>query len=125
MPFDRLSRWYQSLERRADADLPSVARAASGVGPEFAAEDSFAIIGRLAVTAATAASTLDVRLETTVDEGASWYTVGSFPQQTAVTAARVGRAFAPVGQRCRWAWTIAGAGASFTFDVTVDANRDD
>lgn len=126
MPVDRLGRWFESLQRRSDADLPSAARVASGTGPEFAAEDTFAILLKLAIAAVAGTTpTLDVRLETTVDDGATWYTVGSLPQQTGVTGARVARAFAPVGQRCRLAWTIGGTTPSFTFDVQVETNRDD
>lgn len=124
-PFDASGRYYNPPVRRPDADLPSAARGANGTGPEFAVFDSTSIIGRLLVSALTAGATLDLRLETTADDGASWYTVASFPQVTAVTAARVARVFGPVGQRCRWAWTLGGAGPSVTFDVQVEANRDD
>lgn len=124
-PLDAQSRYYNAPVRRQDADLASAARTVNGTGPEFSAYDSTSIIGRLLVSALTAGATLDLRLETSADDGASWYTVASFPQVTAVTAARVARVFGPVGQRCRWAWTIGGAGPSVTFDVTVEANRDD
>lgn len=127
MPIDRISRWYNSPEERPDAGLASAAQTASGTGPQWAAEDVFAILATLNVSAvAGTAPTLDLRLETTADDGATWYTVGSFAQQTAATAApHPARVFAPVGQACRWAWTIAGTSPSVTFSVATTANRDD
>lgn len=127
MAIDRLSRWYQGTERRADADVASAARTASGTGAAFATESAFAVLATLTVTAASGTSpTLDVRLETTADDGASWYTVGSFPQQTGVTGApHPARVFAPLGSQARFAWTLAGTTPSFTFAVAVSADRDD
>lgn len=127
MPQDRLYRWYQSVERRSDADVASSARTTSGTGAAFATESAFSALATLTVTAASGTSpTLDVRLETTADDGASWYTAGSFPQQTAATTApHPARIFAPLGSQARFAWTIAGTTPSFTFGVTVSADRDD
>lgn len=123
MPQDSQGRWYNEPEARSDFGLASAARTASGTGSAFSVQDVSAILGTLSVTAASGtAPTLDVRLETTVD-GTNWYTVGSFPQKTA--AGSDARAFGPVGSQCRWAWTVAGTGPSFTFGLTATANRDD
>jgi hypothetical protein len=66
--------------------------------------------------------TLDVVLETSVD-GTNWDQVGAFPQVTGDVAGR-GKAFAGLGRKCRWKWTIGGtAGQSFTFAVAAKALR--
>ena len=126
MPQDRLSRWYQDVERRTDADVASAARTTTATGTAFNCDSAFTVLASLNVSAASGTSpTLDVRLETTADGGTTWYTVGSFPQQTGVTATPVARVLAPLGSQARFAWTVAGTTPSFTFGVTVSADRDD
>lgn len=121
---DRLGRWYQSVERRADLDVASAARTVTGTAAAVVAEDVFAIAAKLNVSAASGTTpTLDVRLETTADDGATWYTCGTFAQKVGV--ASEAKMIAPVGSQVRWAWTIGGTTPSFTFDVTCSANRDD
>jgi hypothetical protein len=120
----RLGRWYESIERRSDLDVASAARTASGTSAAAAAEDVFAIAAALNVTAKSGTNpTLDVRLETTADGGATWYTCGTFAQNTVV--ASEAKMFAPVGSQVRWAWTVGGDTPSFTFAITCSANRDD
>jgi hypothetical protein len=120
----RLGRWYESIERRTDLDVASAARTVSGASAAVVAEDIFAIAASLAISAASGTTpTLDVRLETTADGGATWYTCGTFAQ-TAIVASEA-KMIAPVGSQVRWAWTIAGTTPSFTFAITCSANRDD
>lgn len=114
MPVDTRGRYYADEEARPDADLASGTRTASGTGAAFATHEALAFEATLAVTAAT--GTLDVRLETTVD-GANWDTVAAFPQAAAPLTR--GKVFGPLGDQCRWAWTIGGATPSFTFATTV------
>ena len=115
------NRYYPDAETRADMALASAARTASGTGAAFGTEDVVNIEATLDVTAVSGTGpTLDLRLETTVD-GTNWDTVAAFPQRTA--AGQRGKAFAGLGRQCRWAWTIAGTGPSFTFAVTAKALR--
>jgi hypothetical protein len=119
MPQDRLSRWYTGVQRWSDADVASAAKTTTGTGAAFNTDNAFAVLASLNITAVSGTSpTLDVRLETTADGGATWYTVASFPQQTAATGTPVARVFAPVGAQARFAWTIGGTTPSFTFAVT-------
>jgi hypothetical protein len=107
---------------RSGMKLASAARTATGVGTAFKTEDVVNIEGTLVVSAhAGTTPTLDVRLETTVD-GTNWDTVAAFPQQTGDTAGR-GKAFAGLGRKCRWAWTIGGTTPSFTFKVDTKTLR--
>lgn len=124
MPNDRLGRYYDAAESRADAAVASAARTATGTGTAFDTEGATSIIGSLNVTAAAGTSpTLDLTLETTADGGTTWYTAASFPQQTGTTATPVARVCGPVGSKCRWKWTIGGTSPSFTFTVTTSAPR--
>lgn len=116
------TRYFTPSEARSDFALASAARTASGVGAAFDTQDVVLIEAQLAVTAASGTTpTLDLRLETTVD-GTNWDTVAAFPQQTGTVAAR-GKAFGPIGRKCRWAWTIGGTTPSFTCSVSAKARR--
>jgi hypothetical protein len=64
--------------------------------------------------------TLDVTLETSIDGGATWDTVAAFAQKTA--AGSDGHVFGPLGDQCRWKWTIGGTTPSFTFAIAVEEN---
>lgn len=122
MPLDRLGNYYAGDTPRPDAELASAARTASGTGASFNTDDADSFEGFLTVSAASGtAPTLDVRLETSVDGGASWTTVAAFAQITA--AGSRSRVFGPLGDSCRWAWTIAGTTPSFTFTITAEENR--
>lgn len=117
------STYYPPDDARADAAIASAARTASGTGSAFSTGPAETLKALLVITAhAGTTPTLDVRLETRITGDATWYTVDSFPQQN--TDVTVGRAFGPLGDECRWAWTIGGsAGQSFTFSVSATANN--
>ena len=122
MPVDQKGRHYEGDEARADAAVASAARTASATGTAFNTEDATAFEATLTVSAASGtAPLLDVRLETTVD-GTNYYTVGSFGQKTA--SATEAKAFGPLGDTCRWAWTVAGTTPSFTFSISAEAQRE-
>lgn len=121
-PLDRHGNYYPGDEARPDAAVTSAARTATGNGASFNTAQADSFEGFLTVSAASGTTpTLDVRLETSVDAGASWTTVGAFAQATAATTKN--RVFGPLGDTCRWAWTIAGTTPSFTFAVAVEANN--
>lgn len=120
-PLDRLGNYYPPDNPRPDAAVASAARTVSGNGTAFNTDQAESLEGFLTVTAASGTGpTLDVRLETSVDGGATWRTVGSFEQITAA-GSRNG-VFGPLGDLCRWAWTIAGGTPSFTFDISAEEN---
>ena len=122
MPTDQKGRFYEGDEARADAAVASAARTASGEGSVFNTEDATAFEATLTISAASGTTpTLDLALHTTVD-GTNYYAVAAFPQQT--TTGAVARAFAPLGDKCKWVWTIAGTTPSFTFTVAAEAQRE-
>lgn len=117
-PIDTRGRFFRDTESRDDCNLVSAVRTTSGTGTAFVVGEAIELEATLVITAASGTSpTVDVRLETTVD-GTNYDTVAAFPQQTTTQAGR-GKVFAPLGQSCRWAWTIAGTTPSFTFRVDV------
>lgn len=121
MPVDRLGNYYAPSRPRPDATLASTTQTASGTGAAFDTDDAQSLKAFLTVSAASGTSpTLDVRLETTIDAGATWRTVGSLAQ-IASAGSRNG-VLGPLGDRCRWAWTIAGTTPSFTFTITAEEN---
>lgn len=99
--------------------VASAARTASGVTAALAIDPGQNVHAVLNVTASAGTSpTLDVSLEWSLDEGATWVTASdAFAQvvATGVTHA-VFTAKAPL---TRVRWDITGVGASFTFDVRV------
>lgn len=122
MPETGDRQYFEGPQDSSRVSLASRTETASGTGTAFASEDVEEIEAELHVTAASGTSpTLDARLETKTDTG-DWYTVASFPQQTAVVA-NVGRVFSGLGEQCRWAWTIAGTSPSFTFSVDAETER--
>lgn len=122
MPQDSQGRYYESAATDSAKALASTARTTTGTGTPFAVEDITDIEGTLSITAASGTSpTLDVRLETTVD-GTNYYTVGSFAQKT--TTSTEAKAFGPLGNTARWAWTIGGTTPSFTFSTAAKTDRD-
>ena len=121
-PLDSQGNYYASDKARPDAAVASAARTATGVGTAFDPANADSLEGFLTVTAASGTTpTLDVRLETSLDGGTTWSTVGAFAQIT--TTGTRNKVFGPVGDSCRWAWTIAGTTPSFTFSVAVEANE--
>lgn len=122
-PTDQKGRHYEDEEARSDAAVASAARTTTGIGSSFNSESATALEATLSVTAASGTSpTLDVRLETSIDAGTTWSTVDSFGQKTA--AATEGKVFGPIGDVCRWAWTIGGTSPSFTFSISAQAQRE-
>ena len=72
---------------------------------------------QLNVTAASGTTpTLDVVIEDTLDGGATWNTVGTFVQATAVTRSVI-NVTTPFADTLRIRWTVAGTTPSFTFAV--------
>jgi hypothetical protein len=118
MPLDAKGNYYPGDKARPDAALASAERTSSGNGTAFSTHQADSLEGFLDVTAATAPTTLDVRLETSVDGGTTWTTVAAFAQATGVTTKN--RVFGPLGDQCRWAWTLVGT--SFTFAITAEEN---
>lgn len=120
-PLDRQGNYYAGDTPRPDAAVASAARTTSGNGASFNTNQANSIEGFLTVTAASGTTpTLDARLETSVDGGTTWTTVAAFTQITAAGARS--RVFGPLGDVCRWAWTIAGTTPSFTFSISAEAN---
>lgn len=127
--------------------LASAARTTTGTGDPVTLEGFLALVLQLEVTSAAteADDTLDVYLQTTLDDGASWVDVYHFTQvlgnggakkyfgklvaDAALTefengaslSAAAGRAIFGSSYRVRWAITDANtANASFTFSVKVN-----
>jgi hypothetical protein len=121
MPVDRSGNYYRGSVARPDATLASAARTASGTGTAFNTDAAKSLKAFLTVSAASGTTpTLDVRLETSIDGGTTWRTVGSLAQIN-TTGTRNG-VLGPLGDQCRWAWTIAGTTPSFTFTITAEEN---
>lgn len=122
MPLNEHGNYVSADTTLVAGAVASAARTASGNGSAFETVRTNSIEGYLAVTAASGTTpTLDVRLETSLDAGTSWQTVAAFAQATAVTTKN--KVFGPLGDSCRWAWTIAGTTPSFTFSVAAEANN--
>lgn len=97
----------------------SAARTTTGqaTGIQNIAYTTFRLL--LDVTAASGTTpTLDVTLQTSSDN-ATWATVGTFAQKTAVSSER--KAFSGLDRFVRVIWTIAGTTPSFTFSVNGEA----
>ncbi len=90
------------------ADVTQVTAQTTLTGGEAKAEIS-------TTTAGSAVGSLKVALETLVEE--DWYVVGEFPEVTAADPS-VGKAFGPLGSKCRWKWTL-GAGDGVKFSIRV------
>jgi hypothetical protein len=98
--------------------VDSAARTASGsttILTDF--NDSQTARVKLNVTAASGTSpTLDVVIEDTFDDGATWNTVGTFTQRVG-TGSQVISLSTPFSSNLRARWTIGGSAPSFTFSV--------
>lgn len=122
MAVDTKGNYYAPAKVRSDAAVASAARTVTGVGAAFNTASADALEATLTISAASGTTpTLDLRLETSIDDGVTWKTVKAFAQKTA--AGSDGDVFGPLGSKCRWAWTIAGTTPSFTFAVTVKERR--
>lgn len=121
-PLDRHGNYVAGDDPRPDAAVASAARTTTGTSTPFNTGAADSIEGFLTVSAASGTTpTLDVTLETSVDGGSTWDTVGAFSQLTA--AGSDSHVFGPLGDKCRWKWTIAGTTPSFTFTVAAEANN--
>lgn len=122
-PEGHQGRHYEGEEARADAAVASAARTATGTSTAFDVEDAESLEATLTVTAASGTTpTLDVTLETSIDGGTTYDTVGAFDQKAAAGSDK--HVFGPLGDKCRWKWTIAGTTPSFTFSVAAEARRE-
>lgn len=121
-PLDEQGNYVAPDRPRTDADVASAARTVSGTGASFQTVSTDSLEATLSVSAASGTSpTLDVVLETSIDGGVTWDTVGAFTQQTAVGSD--GHVFGPLGDLSRWRWTIGGTTPSFTFAIDAEANQ--
>lgn len=122
MPLDAQGNYFAGDKIRADAALASAARTATGTGTAFNTNQANSFEATLAITAASGTTpTLDVKLQTSIDGGTSYDDVDAFPQKT--TTGTDGHVFGPLGDTCRWAWTIGGTTPSFTFSISVEEDR--
>lgn len=94
------------------ADVAQVTAQTTLTGGEAKAEVS-------TTTSGSAVGSLKLSLETLVEE--DWYSVGEFPEVTAADPS-VGKAFGPLGTKCRWKWTL-GAGDGVRFSVRVSEEK--
>lgn len=114
--------WYG--ETYEEIIVPSAARTTgSNVESGEPFGDMDRVRAQLNVTAASGTTpSLAVFVESTVD-GTNWDAAGTFAAKTA--AGREVINITPwVGRRLRVRWTITGTTPSFTFEVTVQAERD-
>lgn len=107
--------------------VPSAARTTNGsqeLSPGIGDYDRVAIYVPVTTVAGTT-PTLDLVLEDSPDNGATWFTVATATQVTAVGQAviRLGTNTAFAG-RLRLRWTIGGTTPSFTFAAHFAAQRD-
>jgi hypothetical protein len=121
---DPRGRHVPAEESRSEAAVASAARTASGESSAFDTHADRALEATLTITATTGTDeTLDVALHTSIDDGATYDVVGSFPQKTA--AGTDGNVFGPLGDKCKWVWTIGGTDTpGFTFSIAAEAQRD-
>lgn len=103
-----------------DTVVPSAARTASGdSGPLAGYGGAGTLRAQLEVTARSGvAPTLDVVVEDSLDGGATWNTVGTFAQATAV-GRQVVNVTTPFAPTLRVRWTLTGTTPSFTFSMLL------
>lgn len=98
--------------------VSSAARTVSGASAALsglATADTLRV--QLNVSAASGTTpTLDAVIEDTVDDGATWNTIGTFSQKTAVSR-EVINITNPFTDQVRVRWTVGGTTPSFTFAV--------
>lgn len=102
-----------------DIVLPSALRTAgTASGSTFSEPKAASLRAELDVTASTAPTTLDVKIEHSRDGGTSWYTLAAFTQVGAVATARQSLAIpAPNSGLLRVTYTVVGT--NYTFSVQV------
>lgn len=97
----------------------SGARTVSASGATFEMGGNTNLRLDLDVTAASGTTpTLDATVQTSKD-GATWRTLGTFAQKTAISAER--KSFGGCDRFARIIWTIGGTTPSFTFSVSGEA----
>lgn len=124
-PLDERGNYVPGDVTLVAGSVASAARTATGTGSAFQTVNTDSVEGFLDVTAVAAASspTLDVRLETSLDAGTSWSTVGAFAQATGVTTKN--KVFGPLGDSCRWGWTLGGTSVKAVLTTALaGANND-
>lgn len=101
-----------------ETPVPSAARTTSGNSGTLTSYGAAKTLrAQLNVTAATGTGpTLDVIIQDSVDGGATWNTIGTFAQATAVNR-QVINITTPFTPLLRVSWTIAGGTPSLTFAV--------
>lgn len=124
-PLDERGNYVSADTTLTAGSVTSAARTATGTGSAFQTVRTNSIEGFLAVTAVPAATspTLDVRLETSLDAGSTWSTVGAFAQATGVTTKN--KVFGPLGDSCRWGWTIGGSSIAATLTTALTGANND
>jgi hypothetical protein len=122
-PLDHQGNWIAPDAPRPDASVASGPRGVTGGGPSFNSGAADSLEAVLTISAVVGTNpTLDVYLETSIDGGTTWDTVSTFPQKVGVGTD--GHVFGPLGDVCRWRWTVGGTvGPSFTFAIDVEANN--
>jgi hypothetical protein len=119
-PLSRKGDYVPGDEPRPDAAVASAARTTTGTSTAFNSDGADSLEATLTVSAASGTTpTLDVTLETSID-GTDWDTVAAFAQKTAAGSDK--HVFGPLGDQCRWKWTIGGTTPSFTFAIAAEAN---
>jgi hypothetical protein len=119
---DEQGRYIQPEDSLAAAQIASAARTTTGTGTAFDTSNIDEITAALTVSAISGTPTLDVSLKTSAD-GVVFYSVGTFTQKTAITAAET-KVFTGLGNTSRWDWTIGGGTPSLTFAIVATVERD-
>jgi hypothetical protein len=97
--------------------LESLARTTSGTSGNIQAAGGESLRCQLNVTSVSGTSpTLSVTVEDSIDNGATFNTIGTFAQKTAA-AREVISITQPFSENLRVSWSIAGTSPSFTFSV--------
>lgn len=98
------------------ADLSARTTTADGTAHDSGASSADGGVAHLHVTEASAADTLDVKVQHSVDAGGPWVDLVTFTQVTAAEAQRI-EVTGTVNQHLRATWTIGGTTPEFTFAV--------
>lgn len=109
---------------RVFTPIPSAARTATGNHDLSGIPGDWdEVVGYLNVTAASGTSpTLDIKYQTTPDDGTTWFDHTTFTQATTTTTER--KVFTvPVGVKGRLLYTIGGTTPSFTFSLHLECKR--
>lgn len=117
-------RVFATPEDAPRAAVAAGARTTTGNGSTFSTEDALGFSATLSITAATGTSpTLDLTLQESLDGGATWNNVASFPQKTTTGSHPKTFGLLTPGSICRWSWVIGGTTPSFNFSIDHSAIR--